>query len=396
MISSARRPARNNPRVSVIIPTFNRAHFLGQALDSVLAQTYPDFEIIVVDDGSTDHTAVVAASFQDDRVVYVQQQNAGRSAARNQGLALARGEFIAFLDDDDLYLPGKLAVQVHYLENHEEIGLVGGDSEIISASGAPISLKVGGTEQRRLTLPASLYACPLLPSSILLRSSWLGAVDHWFDESMDRAEDTDFWIRLLVAGCGMTWTPDIVCKYRRHDGNSQQDGERYYRGYLKLLDKLYAISDLPPSLRAEEPALYAHYHVIGASHAYAANEIEIGQERLLQAAQVAPETLRGKPPAMVSSLVAAAQSEPGVDPDELIDRVFRHLPGPLAGLRSYRQYALSAPYMQRVFSAHAAGARPRLQDVLGGVRRYPRWLANRGVWSILFKGVGRQHASQFD
>lgn len=373
------------PLVSVIIPTYNRSAYLRQAIASVLAQTYPDFEIVVVDDGSMDDTAAVVAEFADTRIRYERQANAGRSAARNRGLALARGEYIAFLDDDDLYLPDKLAVQVAFLDAHREIGLAAGGAAVIAADGSPVGQWESGRDQRQLTLPACLYACPLLTCGVLLRRQWLQALDHWFDSNMDRAEDTDLWIRLLVAGCPMAWTPAVISAYRQHAASSQHDGERYYQSYLRLLDKLYVHNDLPQTVLDERPALYAHYHALGACRAYATGQIETGQERLLLAAAAAPDAVQGKPPPLVASLVGAAQSEDSADPAVLTARVFDHLPPSLAYLRAYRSYALSAPHMQRVFAAHAAQQRPRFEDWLRGVAHYPRWLANRGVWSILWR-----------
>lgn len=382
------------PRVSVIIPTFNRSGYLRQAIASVLAQTYADFEIVVVDDGSTDDTATVVASFADPRIVYLRQDNAGRSAARNFGMERARGAYLAFLDDDDLFLPQKLAVQAAYLDAHAEIGLAAGGAQIIAMDGSLLRTWETWRDQPQLSLPDCLYACPLLTCSVLLRRGWLAALDYWFDPQMDRAEDTDFWIRLLVAGCAMAWTPHIVSVYRQHLASSQGDAARYQRGYLRLLDKLYARSDLPPAVQDERPRLYAHYHVLGACHAYAAGQIDAGQEGLQQAVAAALEIIAGKPPSIVSSIVGVAQSDGIADPSGLIDVVFGHLPSGLAHLRSYRRNALSALHMQRVFAAHSNGASPRLSDWTQGVYQNPRWLANRGVWSILVRDVLLHRSAQ--
>lgn len=109
--------AKNNPKVSVIIPTYNRAHLIGRAIKSVLNQTYKDFEIIIVDDGSTDKTEEVVKDFKDERVRYIRREkNKGGSAARNTGIKAARGEYIAFQDSDDEWLPEKLEKQMKAFE----------------------------------------------------------------------------------------------------------------------------------------------------------------------------------------------------------------------------------------------------------------------------------------
>lgn len=377
----------HSPRVSVIIPTFNRSAYLRQAIASVLVQSYADYEILVVNDGSTDNTDAVIAGFTDARIVCLQQRNAGRSAARNHALIQAKGEYVAFLDDDDLYLPDKLAKQVAFLDTHREIGLVAGGAQIIAASGASVRTWKTWLDQPCLTLPACLYSCPLLPTTVMLRRQWLEKMDHWFDTALERAEDIDIWVRLLLASCAMAWLPEIVSAYRQHSLNSQGDRERYYRSYLRILDKLYMRSDLPAPLLDERPALYAHYHVLGACQAYAEGQISTGKERLLHAAAAMPLTIEGHPPAMVASLVNVVQSQAAEDPAPLINLVFDHLPSPLANLEKHRRYALSALYMQRVFSARAVCTRPRFGDWLQGVCQYPQWLANRGVWSILWRDI---------
>lgn len=116
----------NNPKVSVIIPTYNRAHLIGRAIQSVLNQSYRDFEIIVVDDGSSDNIGEVVKSFNDERIRYIRhKENKGAAAARNTGIEAARGEFIAFQDSDDEWLPEKLEKQMKVFKNApEEVGVV--------------------------------------------------------------------------------------------------------------------------------------------------------------------------------------------------------------------------------------------------------------------------------
>ena len=112
------------PKVSVIIPTYNCAHFLPDAIQSVLDQSFQDFELIVVDDGSTDNTEEVVRSFSDTRLTYIRQVHQERSAARNTGIQASGGEYVTFLDSDDRYLPGKLSLQVPVLDAHPDKGMV--------------------------------------------------------------------------------------------------------------------------------------------------------------------------------------------------------------------------------------------------------------------------------
>ena len=125
--------------VSVIVPCYNRADIVGETVDSLLRQTYPHLEIIAVDDGSTDNTRDVLAAYADDRVRYFYKPNGGLSAARNYGLARARGEFIAFLDSDDLWHDWKLEAQIRLFERHPDVGLIWSDMSTFSTIGTTLA-----------------------------------------------------------------------------------------------------------------------------------------------------------------------------------------------------------------------------------------------------------------
>src|ERR1043165_5503387 len=130
------------PLVSIVIPTYNYAHFLSQAVESALAQTYPNTEVIVVDDGSTDHTRQVLAAYG-DRIRYTHQVNKGLSAARNTGIRKARGELIALLDSDDVLYPPRVEAGVSFLRRFPEFGLVASDEDMGAGpawSGKPLSI----------------------------------------------------------------------------------------------------------------------------------------------------------------------------------------------------------------------------------------------------------------
>jgi glycosyltransferase involved in cell wall biosynthesis len=127
--------------VSVIVPCYNRADIVGETIDSLLRQTYADLEIIAVDDGSTDDTRQVIASYTDERVRYFYKPNGGLSAARNYGLAMARGEFIAFLDSDDLWRDWKLASQMRLFAGHPEVGMIWSDMSTFATAGEILSAR---------------------------------------------------------------------------------------------------------------------------------------------------------------------------------------------------------------------------------------------------------------
>lgn len=210
---------RVGPRVSVIIPTYNRAHFVVDAVVSVLTQDFVDFELIVVDDGSTDQTDAAMAQFDDARVVYLRQENKGRSQARNRALGIARGAYIAFLDSDDMYMPGKLALQVDYLDRHADVGMVYTSAHCIDYSGRPLAedyiASVSGWIYKSIAFfrPVTIT----LPTVMARRELFTRA--GVFDENMHRFEDTDMWRRISKLA-RIDALPGFTCRLRTHAENS--------------------------------------------------------------------------------------------------------------------------------------------------------------------------------
>jgi glycosyltransferase involved in cell wall biosynthesis len=184
-------------RVSVIIPTYNYGRFVCEAVESVLNQTHPPHEVIVVDDGSTDDTAQVLKPYSGTgRICYHRQENAGLSAARNAGLSKATGEVLALLDSDDVWHPKKLEYQVAYLESHPECGLVG----TASFRQEPVRwTEIGTPNAKTLPLDVHLTGTRFCPSSALLRRTLWEQVGG-FDPASGGTSDRDYWIR-----CAAVW-----------------------------------------------------------------------------------------------------------------------------------------------------------------------------------------------
>jgi len=188
------------PTVSVIIPTYNRALKLKEAIQSVLDQTYTDYEVIVVDDGSVDNTREVVNELKQhsDKLVYVYQENRGRSAARNYGISLAKGDYIAFLDSDDRFLPEKLSVQVKALENNGDFAMAYSTLIFMGENGAIL----GSSDKARTRLSGWIYpellfikGAIIITSGVMVRASVLSEIGG-FDEEMHICEDLDLWRRI--------------------------------------------------------------------------------------------------------------------------------------------------------------------------------------------------------
>ncbi len=202
--------------VSVIIPAYNKADYTRRAIDSVLAQTYAPIELIVVDDGSKDNTADVVKSYG-DAVTYVAKPNGGACSARNEGIRRAKGEYIAFLDCDDLYEPAKINTSVNYLQEHPQAGFVHTDAYFIDADDRvtgqykhPLSFRHQGMIAEHLIL--GNFICN---STVLVRRSIIDRVGL-FDETLFPPADWDMWLRYAqVAEVG--FIPTALTKYRVAD-----------------------------------------------------------------------------------------------------------------------------------------------------------------------------------
>jgi len=227
-------------RASLIIPTFNHARFVGAAIDSALAQTVSAFEVIVVDDGSTDETPTVLARYA-GRVRVLRQENRGLSAARNAGLAAAHGTFVSFLDADDVMAPTKLAAQLEVLERSHAIGWTYCDvlMETVATGAMARASERFGYASRALDgwlFPELIHGNFIPAIAPLVRRTAL-EVAGGFDERLTALEDWDMWLRLsLIAEA--RYTPAVLVTYRIRPGGMSEDRARMDRSRFLVLDKI--------------------------------------------------------------------------------------------------------------------------------------------------------------
>ncbi|MBI3160565.1 MAG: glycosyltransferase family 2 protein [Chloroflexi bacterium] len=256
---------RQSPIVSVILPTHNRAALVQHSIRSVLAQTYTDYELIVVDDGSTDGTE--AALAQDGRLRYVRQANAGPAAARNRGLRLARGELITFLDDDDLYEPEKLAEQVGFFETHPDAMLLHSCFSKFNDAGEDLGVRdttwfQGWLYPEILAHWGMMMAAP----TVMVRRGVLDEVGG-FDESLRWAEDPDLW-RRIARRYPFHVLPESLVRVRQQAVSVSSDKTRAAGHFRLMLEKAFADDpDLPPAFRRRAmAAMYTNvcHNLLGA------------------------------------------------------------------------------------------------------------------------------------
>ena len=221
------------PTTTVIIAAFNAEAFLAEAIHSVLAQSRPVAEIIVVDDGSADRTAEIAASLPG--VTLIRQMNAGPAAARNRGLAVATGDYVAMLDADDLWPPDRQEVLAGLLDREPSLGVVIGSQTLLIEPGAELPNWVPEGDPDSFK-PTDL---PRPTGSFLARRLVFDQIGV-FDERMRHAEDTDWFVRVRDSGIGVLIIDDVVLRRRIHGSNLTHDSDAQRRAFFEVLSRRMA------------------------------------------------------------------------------------------------------------------------------------------------------------
>jgi glycosyltransferase involved in cell wall biosynthesis len=224
------------PLVSVIIPAFNAEGFLAEAIESVLAQTYKPVETIVIDDGSADRTAEIAARYEE--IVLLRQENRGAPAARNAAVAVSRGELLAFHDADDAMLPERLSVQVEHLQANPDAGCVLASQELVFEDGAELPSWLPGADPLFDRLGAGIASeTPDIYTVTMVMSRELFDSVGGFDEAMAPVEDVDILFKLIEREVEIAMLKDVLVRRRVHPGALTQDLEACRAGFFQLFKR---------------------------------------------------------------------------------------------------------------------------------------------------------------
>ena len=230
----------NKPLVSVIIPTYNRAWILSTAIDSVLCQDYPNIELIVIDDGSTDNTKNLLKNYK-NKIIVLYQKNAGVSAARNLGIKKSYGEFIAFLDSDDSWDKRKISCQMEFFEANPKT-LICQTEEIWIRNHKRVNPKIKHKKPCGMIFEQLLNLCLISPSAVMMRRK-LFDLKGYFNEDLKVCEDYDLWLRIAA-----TIPVSLIDKpYTIKNGGHQDQLSRFHsqdKFRIQALKNLFASNDL--------------------------------------------------------------------------------------------------------------------------------------------------------
>lgn len=239
------------PSVSVIVPTYNTLSYLPEAIGSILNQTFEDFEILLVNDGSTDQTEEWVKRLTDSRIHYIYQKNQGLSAARNTGIRLAQGKYIALLDADDRWAPTKLAKQVAYLNVHPEMGMVHTWVSFIDGQGTSTG-RIWKTQAEGWVLPQLLHRNDVAVLSVLVRRECFETIGE-FDTQLRSLEDWEMWLR-LAASYPIGILQESLAEYRQLPGSMSRNCEVMEASFKQVIEKHFALA--PANLQSMRDRSY--------------------------------------------------------------------------------------------------------------------------------------------
>ena len=284
----------SQPRVSVVIPTYNCAALLPAAVRSAYAQTLPPYEVVVVDDGSTDDTpavleslrAALPSSFVTDR-----KPNGGEASSRNRGVALAQGDYVAFLDQDDLWARDKLERQIALMLADPGLGLTFSAYTRVSGETRTLVRQEGWTEDADAALLRLMDGCCVTSSTVVVRRGVFDTVGP-FDESMWLGNDWDMWVRIAASGQRFGYVPEPLMEYLWHAGNMSRDEFKISTAALRIFEKLFRSDTLSPAVRRVERRCLSRWHMIHALRCLDAGDRPAGRRHFLAAARLRPAAMR--------------------------------------------------------------------------------------------------------
>ena len=324
---------------------------MGEAIQSVLDQTYPHFEIIVVDDASPDRTADVVREFSDPCLRYIRhERNRGAVAARYTGVRASTGDIIAFLDQDDLFHPMKLETHVSFLEKHPEIDVsynsrfeMRGSSKTIFGLWRP---------PQTLCLADLVLGFPISPSDTVLRRRWALCDEIWNDSFAFRSEEVIFngheivfGGRLALAGCQFANVGRALNYRRFHTSRELSKIKVRCEAELACQETVFSDPRCPEEILALRDTAFAGLNLVWAYQAFFQDEVPLGQSLLRNAVELKPPLLEGNPCEVVKSLMVTSCSGHREGFETLLQSVFANLPPELAQLSEQYEWAISRGYL---------------------------------------------------
>ena len=372
-------------QISVIIPTYNRARLTETAVNSVLAQTYDDFEVIVIDDGSSDDTEAVITAIPDERVVYIKQENGGAASASNNGIKRAKGKWIAFLDSDDQFLPNKFALQMKAVEGNDEAGVIYG--RYFGTSTIREKEILVGRCHDKYPL-ADLIMGPIFHWSTCMMRTDLVRQVGLFDTKFWVGEDWELTLRMGMTGCTFVCVPEPIAIIEIQEVSLSRDIHKYESNGRDGLKKTFANPNFPAELNHLKELAFASHLIRAAASAYISDEPHLGKEPLEKAIKEAPSLLDKNKEFLSTKLFNYIQGVSLEDPSVTIDKISNNLPRDESVAKFLMRELWGRYYVNSAF--HAV-RKKEMQDcrrnVIKAMVSNPENLRNRGLYSIFMRSL---------
>jgi len=332
-----------SPIVSVIIPSYNYAAYVSNAIRSVLEQTFTDFEVIVVDDGSTDNTREVVAKIDDPRLAYIYQENRGLPGARNTGIRAATGKYLAFLDADDRFHPQKLALQTAYLDANPQVGLAYNARFLVDMEGNILFLQ---RPPKAVYLKDLVSGYPFTPSDVMVRREIAGRIGLFDESFILNSEDLNFHLRLALAGVEFGGVPRALTYRQVHTRRVFRNIAGKLETYLRALDTAFKNPLCPPEVLDLQNTAYGNHYLSWATQAAAQGELERSSDYLRHALHLKPDLQDENGRRLVSFLVHFAIRD-GSEHEDLLRDVIEHFSQTLPWLKKQAEVAVGRGYLLR-------------------------------------------------
>ena len=332
------------PLVSVIIPTYNGEDHLGDAIQSVLDQTYPNFELIVVDDASPGNTSEVIEQFDDPRLKYIShERNRGVIYARITALHASTGEVIAFLDQDDRFHPEKLALHVAFLEKNPDVGFT--YNGYFNLNHSSDSIRDIYRPPQFITLKDLVLGFPLPPSVWVLRREWAFREELWEENTFFRGREIVFCGRLFMAGCKFAMV-DRVLNYRRyHAGRVFGDLAVKCEAERTCQEIVFLDPRCSEEVLAIRNMAAANIYLLWTHVAFIQEETTLGQEFVRKAVGLKPALIRGEPCELANFFLIYSIDEEKASHRMLLGRIFDQFPPELAHISHQSEWAIAQGYL---------------------------------------------------
>ncbi len=339
-----------NLKVSIVIPVYNGAAYIGEAIESVLEQTYQNYELILVDDASTDRSMEVIAEFDDSRIIYIRNEsNQGSNVTRNTGIKAATGDLISFLDQDDFFHPEKLQAHIDYYKRNPEVCFT---------YNSRFELEYGSRDIRSIWRPPHtltpadfLLSFPIAPSDMVFKRDWADRMGLLVDRVHFYGGEYVLLGRLYIQGCVFGHVDRALNYRRRHPGRVIRDINKGLESELAAQDIVFADPDCPEEILDLKHLARAHAYLGWGYLALFQGETRAGQEYWQKAVDLNPQLVSEEPCSLLEHIVYHSVEDKSNKPEVVVSGIFSQLPTDLDWLQPKLDWAIGRSYLIKGFRA---------------------------------------------